>query len=855
MSRVVLDRISCRAEVAPTEKATVDSRPLLRKVSLSYRIRALVARTRCVKCYALPRKWTRAQSLILRFVFRMLILSLLVTARLVPADAQSRGGAFVISGQVKDSLGRAIAGAEISLEERSGHVLGRAVSDNDGKFELTAPWPGSYLVVARKERFAVASKPLSIPAGASKTLPLELVMASLEPLTVAVSAERLDRAPNGLSASGNNAYTLTEKNIDQLPEGVNSPMDTVLLQMPGVVRDFNGQVHVRSEDANLQWRINGIMLPLDSFTGFGQVLSPYFIRTITLVDGALPAQYGYRNAGVLDIQTKDGCEDPGGRFELFGGQRETAQPSFQYGGCAGNLSFFTTGYFKHSDLGLSSATPGPTPIHDGVNEGQWFGYSSYFLNPTLRLSLISGVSVSNNQFPNYPGQVPQYSLAGVNPADYPSTMLNDNLYQRYYFAILALQGTSGTNLDYQLAYTAKYNTIRFSPDPIGNLIYSGVASSLFHSELANTLQGDLTYRLNQFHTLGAGVYIGNYDVTLDDTSRVFPANAQHQQTSDVPISIVDNVAGLEWLFGIYLQDHWVLSEKVALDLGVRWDAMTGFIGSANEPTPHANLTYAWSKDTTLHVGVARFFETPSFVTISPQSFNLFRNTTGGFGPGVPTAYPEDDWYFDAGFVHEVLPGLTVSQDNYFELQHDRLSIGQFPFVPIYAPFNWDQGRVWGSEFSISYRFNKQFSSGANFAYSVAQGKDIVTSQYNFTPALLDYAENHWVIQTHDQIFTGSTWAAYTIGPYFFSLDGLYGSGFHTGFANLEGMPYNWEIDLAAGRSFEVPRIGKLQTRLVIINIFDRTNFLRAAHGLGVLLPAYLPRRAIYLDVAAPLPAV
>lgn len=781
-------------------------------------------------------------------------MGLIGATRLARADPGMRSFRVVVSGRVKDTLGRAITGAEISLQEREGHVVGRALSDSEGNFQLRHVAPGSYLVVARKERFALASKPLSVPVGGTRTISIILVMTSLEPLTVAVSAERLDRAPNGLSASGNNAYTLTEKNIEQLPAGVNSPMNTVLLQMPGVVQDFNGQVHVRSEDANLQWRINGIMLPLDSFTGFGQVLSPYFIRTITLVDGALPAQYGYRNAGVLDIQTKDGCEDPGGRFELYGGQRETAQPSFEYGGCKGNLSFFTTGYFKHSDLGLSSATPAPTPIHDGVDEGQWFGYLSYFLNPTTRLSLISGVASSNNQFPNYPGQVPQYSLAGVNPADYPSTMLNDNLYQRYYFAILALQGTIGTKLDYQLAYTAKYNTISFSPDPVGSLIYSGVASSLFHSELANTLQGDSTYRLNQSHTLGAGFYIGSYNVTLDDTSTVFPANLEHEQISDIPISIPNNVSGLQWLFGMYAQDHWKLSETVSLDLGVRWDAMTGFIGSANEPTPHANLTYAWRKDTTLHVGAARYFETPSFVTISPQSFSAFQNTTAGFGPGVATAYPEDDWYFDAGLVHEVLPGLTVSEDNYFEIQHNRLSIGQFPFVPIYAPFNWDQGRVWGSEASISYRFNKQFSSGANFSYSVAEGQEIVTSQYNFTPALLDYAQGHYVTQTHDQYFTGSTWAAYTFGPYLFSLDGLYGSGFHTGFANLEGMPYNWQIDLAVGRSLEVPGIGNVQTRIVIINVFDRTNFLRSPHGLGVLLPAYLPRRALYLDVAVPLPA-
>ncbi len=768
------------------------------------------------------------------------------------AKPQSRR---TIEGTVRDALDRPIQGVGVSLQDQRGKVMSSAVTDAKGHFELLGVPTGLFVIVATKRRFSVASKVVTVAAGA-QIAPIAIAMKSLKPLTVAVSATQLTHAPNQLSASGNSAYTMTEKNISELPAGSNTSVSQVLLQMPGVAQDENGQVHIRGAHADLQWRINGIMLPLDSFSGFGQVLSSYSIRSFSLVDGALPAQYGYRDAGILDIQTKDGCSDPGGRFELYGGQRDTARPSVEYGGCKGDFSFYTTGFYLHDNIGLSSATPGPTPIHDVTDQGQWFGYFSYFLNPTTKLSLTSGVSVSNNQFPDYPGQVPAYKLEGANPADYPSSDLNENLDQRYYFGILALQGSIGTKFDYQIAYTAKYNTINFLPDPIGDLIYQGVASNAFHSELANTLQSDVTYRFNQSHTFAAGFYVGVYGETLDDTSRTFPADSSGKQTSDVPINVVDNTNGIALLAGVYGQDHWQITERVSLDYGLRWDQMAGFVGSANQLSPRANLVYKPLKKLTLHGGFSRYFQTPSFYTISPRSFEAFKGTTAAVLPGNSQPLPERDWYFDVGgSINDVLPGLTIGEDAYFELAHNLIDLGQFGFVPIFAPFNYTDGRIYGAETTLAYQLRKSLSFGGNFSYSIAQGTQVETGQFNFTQAELKYADSHYIYLDHQQFYTASSWAAYTLGPYLFSIDGTFGSGLRAGFANTEEVPYNWQINLGAARSFEVTNLGKVTTRIVLINAFDRTNILREGTGIGVFVPAYGPRQAFYGSVAIPIPAI
>ncbi len=67
----------------------------------------------------------------------------------------------------------------------------------------------------------------------------------------------------------------------------------MLLQFPGVHQESaaSGLLHVRNEHGNVQYRINGILLP-DGVSGLGQVLETSFIGNIALITGALPAQYG-----------------------------------------------------------------------------------------------------------------------------------------------------------------------------------------------------------------------------------------------------------------------------------------------------------------------------------------------------------------------------------------------------------------------------------------------------------------------------------------------------------------------------------------------------------------------------------
>src|SRR6202007_2213954 len=60
-----------------------------------------------------------------------------------------------------------------------------------------------------------------------------------------------------------------------------------------------------------------------------------FIGSVSLVTGALPAEYGLRTTGLVDITTRKDVFNNTGSINYYFGSRETIRPSFEYGGTFG----------------------------------------------------------------------------------------------------------------------------------------------------------------------------------------------------------------------------------------------------------------------------------------------------------------------------------------------------------------------------------------------------------------------------------------------------------------------------------------------------------------------------------------
>jgi len=758
-----------------------------------------------------------------------------------------------LSGVITDVLGRPLPYAKIELRNQDGHPVAHATTDLIGRFRIAPPTPGVYSLVATKPGFKPGIEITAFPSTPGTKIAMTLDAGAA--LTMPVRASVI-RAPNGVSSTGANRYTMTSHDIANLPLGENNTITGVLTQMPGVAIDQNQQIHIRNtEGPQFQYEINGIFVPFDINTNppFVSMINPMFVKQLSLLDGILPSRYSYATGGVVNIQTKNGCDQPGGSATMFGGQRNTVQPSFQYGGCDGKFSYYVSGLYSQSNTAFSSATPAPDAIHDYTYQGQGFGFFTYDIDSNTRLSLISSLAVSDNQLPNQPFLEPAYKLAGAFPSANPSADIDSYLNFRDYLGIFALNGAPAPNLTYQVAYAAHYISQAFDPDNTGELIYQGVASSAFHSDLDNTLEGDMTYTWGA-HEFGAGFYLGEYGVEADDNSLVFRVNSAGNQLPPFnPVNITNNANKINLLSGIYVQDTWQITEKLRANFGVRWDRLSGFTYN-NQFDPSLNLMYLLSRDTTFHAGAARYFQVPSFQGISPGAPQAFAGTTGLAGTGVVTPETEDDWEGDFGAVHTMFKHLTISEDVFYEYNHHYLDTGQFGDVPIFAPFNYRHGYIWGTETAITYNV-ENLSVHASTTIGRNMQKGVATGQFNFDPDELGYINRHYIVLDHQPLYGATGGIAYNWNPWAFSMETTYSSGLRAGFADLESLPHVVQVDLSAQRSFNVPRLGEVKDRITLLNAFDRTNLIRPAEGIGIFQSAYGPRITVYDALTIPLPAM
>jgi outer membrane receptor protein involved in Fe transport len=663
--------------------------------------------------------------------------------------------------------------------------------------------------------------------------------------TIQITGQRLDAARNALSPeTGSTIYRIDRAVIEAMPLGDATPLNRVILQAPGVVQDSFGQLHVRGDHANLQYRVNGVVIP-EAIAGFGQSFDTRFADQISILTGALPAQYGYRTAGIVDIRTKGMGLENGGRIGFLGGSHSHQETSVDLHGSQDAFSYYLTGSYLQNNLGIENPTPERDAVHDHTRQGKGFGYLSYLLSDQSRVSLVLGSSDNKFQIPNVPGQDPAFMLAGAPPIASGSIDARQN--EKNAFQVLSYQHSTGANLDYQVSLFHRYTDVTYHPDPVGDLVFNGIAANILRKNEAAGFQGDLSYRLGEKHTVRAGLFGSRERFAVNNTASVFPADDAGNQTSDTPFTIVDNTRIDGRLFGVYLQDEWTPWDKLTVNYGLRYDRANTVVDES-QLSPRFGLVYDVSKSTRIHAGYARYFTPPPTEKIDVTTIQRFLGTTNALPSDANTAVKsERSHYFDAGVSHQLTPQLTLGLDAYYRDVRHLQDEGQFGNALIFSAFNYAKGKVYGTELSATYK-HSGLAAYANFAYSMAKGKGIETGQFNFGQDELDYIAANWVHLDHDQRVAMSgglsyKWAATTV-----SVDGLYGSGLRRGFANSEHLPGYTHVNLGLVQALAFPEFGNIEGRLAIVNLFDKTYQLRDGSGIGVGAPQFGPRRAFYAGV-------
>jgi outer membrane receptor protein involved in Fe transport len=667
--------------------------------------------------------------------------------------------------------------------------------------------------------------------------------------SIVITGRRLDAARDSITPSlGASQYTFDREALNKQPGGT-------LLQAPGVTQDSYGVIHVRNEHANLQYRLDGVIVP-ESISGFGTTFDPKIASSIQLITGTLPAQYGYRTAGVVNFKTESGLLGNGGEAGVYAGSYDWLEPSAMVKGSVGEFSYFLSGSYLRNDLGIENPLPTRNAIHDRTTQWRPFAYFSDILSDSSRIALFGGSFIGKFQIPNVTGVETGFTVNGIDSFD--PAKLDQNQREITHYGVAAYQ-YAGDRLNFQIAPFVRYSQTKFTPDPdLGDVIINGSADRARLSSLASGVQADGSLRAGSAHNVRFGLFFQNEHTTSDVVSTVLAVDADGDQTSDVPFTIADRHSKTGQLYGAYLQDEWKLTSNLTLNYGARFDIVHAYTRE-KQLSPRANLVWQATPLTTLHLGYARNFTPPPQELIAPSTLTLYNGTIRQ--PEIEVADPikaEREHYLDAGIEQRLRGGLKVGLDAYYKKKRNLLDEGQFGSALILSPFNYAKGYAWGIEASGNYTHGP-IDLYANLARGQEKGKDIVSSQYFFAPDELAYIANHYIFTDHSQKWTASGGGSYTIhdgaGTLVPTMDFVYGSGLRTDdpngiVPNGGELPSYWVFNAGIAQNFDGPGALKgVTVRADVLNLFDRKYQLRSGEGVGVGAPQWGQRRGFFVGIS------
>jgi len=215
--------------------------------------------------------------------------------------AQGKG---VLRGSIVDSTnGEVLPFSNIAINELK---IG-TTSNSGGYFYLPAiPAKENYNVTFSFVGYATKIIRVSIPAGKTTDIKVKLVPTSI----LLNPVERVEERVTEKNEPDIGLENITEKELEILPNGVESDIFRSLQYLPGVLStsDISARYYVRGSDSNENLVLLDGTTIYNPFHAFGifSVIDPDMINSAEFYKGGFPANYNGRLSSVINIITKDG---------------------------------------------------------------------------------------------------------------------------------------------------------------------------------------------------------------------------------------------------------------------------------------------------------------------------------------------------------------------------------------------------------------------------------------------------------------------------------------------------------------------------------------------------------------------
>ena len=748
-----------------------------------------------------------------------------------------------LSGTVLDDKGIAVSNAKVTI---TGNGIEKDLtSSTTGTFQVFPITIGDYQVSVQADGFSLYQGTVAVSGNSSS---LEVRLSPGGEMQMTVKAKR-----HLVTPASNSSRDLNSDDIAQLPGGATTDVRKLLYTTTaGFVEGALGQVFTRGNHANLQYQIDGIQLP-DSVGGsFGEAFTPVNIDHMEILTGGLPAEYGNRLAGVVNIVTKSGSTQPGGEIGTSYGSHNQTSSFANYGAsdASGAFHYLLSATAFSTDRGLD--TPAPANINADQNGGseQAIHDKSYGSDGFLKFDWVADNSnkfnlnayseTKFNQIPTYdssfdPGGPNSFyfngytDIYGNGPFNYVPSTTNDTQSEANKYVELAWKHTFDENSFIQIAPYWKESNLTFTNDLANDLAFAQ----------DNTLAGQITNGITE-SSYSQNRTSDNYGTQVDytwhaDNNNLIKLGGQVLLTQSYgPVSVVevtnsgtgpttaasgDSSTDTGYEEGVYAQDELTLAKWLVLSGGVRFDATQYVFPDTtaydNLVEPRIGLSILPTESTKFHLFYGKLF--------MPAPPEDLRDTFVNLGQGnqlVPyNIKAEKDDYFEAGVAQQAGDQL-FTLNAYYKSAVNMLDETQLLNTGIDQPYNFATGYAYGVEFSMRGALDKDWSDFANYSYEIAKGQGISGGDFAFTQANLPPAGVYQFLD-HCQIHTANGGFTYNPGDLWVTAEGLFGGGLSTGPGNSLRLPSHFTADFTLGYAFKKESgLSGLKASLDVLNVFN-----------------------------------
>ena len=717
-----------------------------------------------------------------------------------------------IGGSVTDSAtGTPLPGGEVRVI-RGGNTIATATSDAFGRYVIHNLPAGSYSVEVRYLGYRPEARSLAV----GQTESLAKADFRLVPLPVNLSAvEVTSTVPLAVDTrSGNQVF----KQNDYHGAPTNTTSQILQQSIVGAARAPTGEVHIRGQHAEYTYYVDGVPVPAGISGSLNELFDPQVVNQIDFQTGGWDAEYGNKNAAVVNVTTRI----PSGGLHLdasgYGGSFTSNGQTLNVSTNAGKVGLFFSGARQQTDMRREPVAFDSlrNAVENFHNDGSdLFGFAKLQYVPSDRDVVNLDLNRSRTRF-----AVPFDSAEGV---------IDDHQQDVNGFVNLGWRHRSDASelflgaffRDGSLNYTPGLSdsaTFVFFPDTAHYILSE---NRKFH-----TVGLKLDYTLQPHHGLEfkTGVLAsytgGNEDFsTVTNSGSPGPASVSDLKGSDV---------------GVYAQTAIAPSDHWEIRTGVRFDNHNApFAGNQHQVSPRVKLSLFPDPANTFWVYYGRLF--------LPTNVEDLRAITSDAQGGVAAAptLPERDDFYEVGYVHRFPFGVVTKLSAYHKRSSPGIDDNTVPGSAIVTSVNIEQARITGIEAVAEIRPRGPVSGYVNVALNHAYGYGAITG--GFFPA---QPPSGTFDLDHDQRLSGVANLVYSARGFYVSATGTYGSGLTNGadpdstygtglldFNQSIKVNPSFIVSASAGYAFALGQI-VVRPQVYVENAFDHRYLLKGAFFSG-----------------------